>query len=84
MATEEFKILAKTLLENYIELQKEAKDKGINTLTVSFKDYLDFYISYMENVQGQEDDEEDDDDYEDEGEEDDGEEEYEVHESHKA
>jgi len=48
MATEEFKLLSQELLDNYLGLKDRAKKKGIDTLTVSFKDYLDFYIKYLD------------------------------------
>lgn len=65
MATEHFKKTSEQLLNDYFELRDEMKKRNSDHISLSFKEYLDFYIKYLESYPF--DDEED---YEDEDEED--------------
>ncbi len=73
MATEEFKALTKELFENYVELHDYMKKKVEKDISLSFKEYLDFYLTYQNitynNLEDYDDDSEDY-DYDDEEEED--------------
>lgn len=60
MATEEFKLLSETLFDNYIELRNKMRDQGHDNVSLSFKEYLEFYIKYeTEGLDLDYDDEED-------------------------
>lgn len=59
MATEEFKLTVNNLFNDYIELRKNMKDSGYEQVSLSFQQYLDFYISYMQNDEPIFEDEED-------------------------
>lgn len=49
MATEEFKATTEELFNNYVELRKLFKEQGFENVSLSFKEYLDFYIKYNEH-----------------------------------
>lgn len=49
MATEEFKATTEELFNNYVELRKQFKEQGFENVSLSFKEYLDFYIKYNEH-----------------------------------
>ncbi len=46
MATEEFKLLAEELFNNYVELREKMKQQGHQNVNLAFREYLDFYIQY--------------------------------------
>lgn len=48
MATEEFKLLTEELFENWLQLKRRAEREGFQGISISFKEYLDFYINYKE------------------------------------
>lgn len=49
MATEEFKEITETLFDNYVKLKKE-KMQSYPSVSLSFKEYLEFYIEYLKNT----------------------------------
>jgi len=46
MATEDFKMLTEELFNNYVSLHKKIEEGG-HKVNLSFREYLDFYISYQ-------------------------------------
>lgn len=50
MATEEFKQTMENLFEDYLDLRKLMKEKGHEQINLSFKDYLDSYISCKDDL----------------------------------
>lgn len=46
MATEDFKLLTYELFDNYVKLRKRIEEKGYSNVSLSFREYLDFYIQY--------------------------------------
>lgn len=48
MATEEFKALTKELFNNYIGLHEHMEGKAGKPITLSFREYIDFYLRYIE------------------------------------
>lgn len=64
MATEEYKIAVEQLFINYVDLRKMMEKDGYQNVSLSFKDYLDFYSKFVVEDLGDYDDEE----YEDEDE----------------
>lgn len=73
MATEEFKTLTTELFDNYLELHKYMKEEAQKDINLSFREYIDFYLRYVEEGT-YEDDKEDFDDEDDTDDNDDSEE----------
>lgn len=48
MATEEFKELTKELFNNYLSLHESMAAKTGKNINLSFKEYIDFYLRYIE------------------------------------
>lgn len=48
MATEEFKALTRELFDNYLSLHQEMKQKAGKEINLPFKEYIDFYLRYIE------------------------------------
>ena len=53
MATEEFKIVVETLFDDYVVFRKKLSEMNHTDVKLSFREYLDFYISYNEHVSDQ-------------------------------
>lgn len=63
MATEEFKLITEELFDNYVELREEMAQRKFENVSLSFKEYLDFYIRYKEVAEENIDDNENYEDY---------------------
>ncbi len=48
MATEEFKELTTELFDNYIELHQYMTEQAKKDINLSFREYIDFYLRYIE------------------------------------
>ncbi len=48
MATEEFKQLTRELFNNYLELHKFMSEQAGKDINLSFREYIDFYLRYIE------------------------------------
>ena len=59
MATEEFKEVTEELFTNYLELRRQMANKKFESVSLSFKEYLDFYIRYTEVSEPEDDEDED-------------------------
>jgi hypothetical protein len=66
MATEDFKTLTKELFSNYLELHKHMKEEVQKEINLSYKEYVEFYLSYLNVIAVEEEVFEEDEDFEDE------------------
>ena len=48
MATEEFKELTHELFDNYLELHKYMSNEAGKDIVLSYREYVDFYLRYIE------------------------------------
>tara|TARA_R100001591_G_scaffold112911_2_gene125657 strand:- start:1927 stop:2142 length:216 start_codon:yes stop_codon:yes gene_type:complete len=63
MATEEFKQLTVELFDNYLSLHKNMAAKAGKDINLSFKEYIEFYLRYVEEGTSTLSDYDDEEDY---------------------
>lgn len=63
MATEEFKLLTKQLFSDYVSLLDDITKQG-HSVNLSFKEYTELYIKYIQVDDYEDDDEQDEEELE--------------------